>query len=334
MRIALVYPDQPKWPKFKWVAKALRELQHDVTIVRTLDGLVAADAANDLVVFSQKDAGLDPGSIVEAAENRKSTWVQWWFDLVATDADKSLAEQPLLRTMTYAGREWEDTSHLKVMRCMDAVFVKERGLLDDYRALGVPAEYLDQGCPSWMAACEHREIPEWDVLVFGTMVASWRQRRHDVMSLLTEGVTVAWAGHPGGSTPSGCLPLPFCPAADLPALASRAAVVLCVDFRQDLDGYCSDRLWLALGIGACVVRRQSAGVPQHESYFRYDDDRELIATVARLHGSVLTRQAHGKAARRWVMANHTVQMRCERLIELCRDLPKKRSAGPARAPAK
>ena len=86
-----------------------------------------------------------------------------------------------------------------------------------------------------------------------------QQRRADVRTLVDAGFNVAWAGD--GDKPQGVASIPWTHPDYLPALMSRAAVTLCVDLRHDVAGYWSDRLWLALGAGACVVRRFTEGQP-------------------------------------------------------------------------
>jgi len=327
MRIGIVYPDVRRWPKMRWVACALRNLGHEVEVIRTVEKL--ANAECDLVVFAHKGAGVNGTDVVTLSQKRTCPWVAWWFDLLAIEANKPLAEQSSLQTWT-SQQIWEPTDDLVLMRALDAVFVKERGLLGEYRDLGVNAQWLDQGCPSWLGKCEHREIPEWDVLVYGTTSKAWRQRRHDVSDICGEGFAVAWAGHAAGSFPTACLSLPWCPPAELPALASRAAITLCVNLRSDMDGYTSDRFWLALGMGACVLARRWPGMPNHPHAVRtYESSVEMLLAIKQLRADRGARAAQGTIARRWVMGEHTIERQCERLIELCAPLRKDCAASAA-----
>jgi hypothetical protein len=302
VKLALVYPERAKWPKWAWVADAARALGHDVRRVSTAIELREADRWADLVLFEHKNAGLNIADILAVARLRKSRWVQWWFDLLATDAAQPLAEQGLVKAF------------LPVMRAMDRVLVKERGLLTEYKALGVNAAYLDQGCPSAMRACAHRERPEFDVVIWGTAGSDYRQRMADVRALVKRGFSTAWAGHPSGSLPRGVVPVPFFPALDLPKLASRAAVVLCVDRRHDLESYWSDRLWLALGMGACVVRRNTPGLAPETPLYGYQDAAELVEVVGRLKADPEARRAIGEAARRYTLSGHTYEHRLRELL--------------------
>lgn len=331
MHIGVVYPTVKRWPKMRWVACAFRRLGHTVTEVSSLDQLASLEA--DLVLFAHRGAGLNHADVIALSKKRQCPWVMWWFDLLAIEPGKPLAEQSTLQTYT-SQRIWEPSDDLQVMRIMDVVFVKERGLLAQYRNLGVNAEYLDQGCPSWIGQCEHREIPEWDVLIFGNTSKAWKQRRHDVSDLIAAGFAVAWAGHAAGAPPSACLPLPWCPPAGLPALASRAAVVLSVSMRSDVEGYTSDRLWLAMGMGACVLARAWDGPPAGLPVRIYSTEAEMVLAVEQLRADRGSRTAQGIANRRWVEDNRTITRQCERLLERCKPLHKaKVSAGHAKGPA-
>ena len=250
MRLALVYPERVAWPKFAWVADAARRLGHDTRAVRKAAELADADAWADVVLFEHKAPCMAPADLVRIGKGHRARWVQWWFDLVAVDPRRRLAEQDLMR------------SFLPVMQTMDTVLVKERDLLDEYRALGVKADWFDQGCPADLPECEHRDAPSWD----------------DARALVDAGFKVAWAGH-YGDYPPGVTPLSWCPAMALPDLASDAAVVLCVDLRHDLAGFWSDRQWLALGAGACVVRRDATGLnPAMPMHVYQDVSTSWVAT--------------------------------------------------------
>jgi len=302
MRVAFVYPNRAKrWPKFEWVREALARLGHDTRAVRTAKELREADAWAEVVLFEHKCPCMSPADLLTVAKHHRARWVQWWFDLVATDPGRPLEQQELVRAFA------------PVMGAMDVVLVKERGLLAEYAALGITAKWGDQACPAAMRPCEHRDTPEWDVLLWGC-VRGYRQRKGDVRALLDADFRVAWAGHPSGVLPQGVEPLPWCEPLDLPALASRAAVVLGVSARNDIDGYWSDRFWLALGMGACLVHRATPGLPRHSPacYAVYRDEAELISVVAELRSDRITRQWAGDIARRWVMDNHTYEHRvCE-----------------------
>jgi len=308
MQVALVYPERQRWPKFAWVQDALRGQGHRVTVVRDVEQLVEADKTAELVLFEHKEAGLGCANLIQAAKQKRAFWCQWYFDLVAQE-NKPLAEQVFTSPQCY----------LPIMRAMDLVCVKERGLLADYAALGVNATWLDQACPSWLAACEHRESPEWDVLVIGSTGSPfYTQRCRDVQALVSAGCKVAWCGHThGSSVPAGVEGLPFCEVKDLPALASRTAVVLDVCGRHDLDGYWSDRLWLLLGMGACVVRRLTPGQPDL-AYASYETREQLIGWVRDLRLDAGRRRDIGSIARAQVLAGHTYEHRVMELLELCR----------------
>lgn len=242
---------------------------------------------------------MHPNDACELAEKKHAVWMQWYFDLNVTEPG-ALSEQPVIRT---CGR---------LMRAMDLVLVKELDLLGEYRELGINAVYFDQGCPEDYPQCSIPEKPEWDVLVFGTR--SYQQRREDVRTLLAAGFTVAWAGDAGtGQVPEGCIDLPWSEPWQLPELMSKAAVTLCVDYTHDFEGFHSDRLWLAMGAGACVAKRRAKGETEKPCAGYYSD--ELVPCITALVNDHEMRQAYGEQARRFVMDNHTIRHRCEEIVK-------------------
>lgn len=334
MLIGLAYPQLARWPKFRWVHEAFAALGHSTRRIQSTGDLQSADNECDVVFFTQRGAGLCDADVIKMAPGHRAKWIMWNFDLIATESERLLADQPWLACPNGGG----PTMQSQMMRAMDVVLVKERGLLNEYCDLGINAYWADQACPKWLGQCEHRENPEWDVLVYGSWGKLWSQRRKDVNALIDYGFTVAWAGHMGGvAPPPGALALPFCMVEDLPKLASRAAVVLGVNARSDLDGYWSDRFWLALGMGACLVHRKSEGLPlingQHP-YTTYLDADDLIECVTVLRANQSRRESMGHFARDCVMSNHTYEHRCGEILEQLCSIQAKANAEPAKANAR
>jgi len=315
--VAVAHVPGRRWPKYLWVIDGFRRAGCRVLSVRSLAALAEADKIADLVVLGQRGGGLEINALANMAEERRAAWVQWWFDLVATDPTLPLSEQPVLRRPN-----GEETEHLRLMRRLDRVFVKERAFLPDYRALRIHARWLDQGGPEPAdEPCRYDATPEFDACFVGTFTRGKWDRRHAVNVLLSEGCSVAWAGA-GGSPPPGVQPFGRIDWAEWPDFVSRAACCLCVDARHDVEGYWSDRTWMACAAGACVVRRRTPGFPPDPggAVFQYETDEELLATVARLRGDQSQRAAAGKVNRRWVALQHTYQHKCQELIEQCRDM--------------
>ena len=325
MRVAIFYARRRNWPKMGWVAQAFRRLGHDVVCSDDQDMLPEFDASNDLVLLPQRGGCMCHNLAAKFAPDRKAIWATWIFDLVVTEPGKPIVEQEIM------AEQW-----LRLLRLLDLVFVKERGLLGEYREAGVNAIWLDQGCPSDMKACEHVDSPQYDVLVIGSSKSYWRQRRQDAAALAAEGFVVGWAGHAAGAgVPSGVLPLPFCRPEDLPELVSQAALCLDVDARTDLDGYRSDRMWLLAGMGACSLRRWSPGLPDRYPILTYRTEAELLEWAGQLRTDTVRRRALGEANRSWTMGAHTYQDRCREIIvevERCKsqDAACAESAGAAR----
>ena len=167
---------------------------------------------------------------------------------------------------------------------------------------------------------------KWDVLVWSQSGPEYRQRHKDVEQLVKAGYRVAWAGATKG-VPQGVEQLPWTHPEKLHEIASHAACVLCVDRRTDIDGYWSDRIWLALGMGCAVVWSRPVGVyddlnirepkghwlgrqPGDLPIADYEDDPAWS-----VHYAIKNRESMGKRARQWVMQSHTIKHRCQQLIE-------------------
>lgn len=309
MHIGFVYPDVPTWPKFRWAADAAANLGHEVSRIHSIPDLYAADEYCDLILFQQNSAGLCQADIIAfLCHKRKSLAVQWWFDLIVRDPAKPLAEQEQVK----------DKLDLMLFRAFDRVLVKEKSWIGEYQKLGINASYMDQACPSWMPACEHREKPEFDVLVAGRWGSDdYGQRRRDVNTLVDAGFKVAWAGQAEDGCPPGVTPLTWVPVDKLPEYASRARVVLAVDYRHDVEGYWSDRTYLFCGMGASVVRRQTPGVPNC-GYAEYPTDHEL-PWLAKVCGLIYNAHRAGDSARERVMSAHTYEHRISEIIALCKN---------------
>lgn len=328
MKIALVYPRRRHWPKWDWVLRAVQRAGHVAKRVRSVEALECADAECDIVLFCQRGCGVGKHNVRgKLAESRKAFWVEWVFDLVAME-DRPLAEQG-----QFCNSDGSPTVWLQELRKLDLVLVKERSLLDEYRALGVNATWFDQACPQDMPACEHKERPRWDIVLWGCSDRRWLQRRHDVQALVDAGFRIAWASLPSSCVvPRGVEGLPFCDPMELPGLASQAAIVLDVPARDDVLGYYSDKLWMVLGMGACHLRRWSPGLPTrhkcfasavNETWCEFEtyncNSNDLVPQVKRLlTAGVDTRRSIGQCARDMAMHGNTYEDRVRKLVRLCK----------------
>lgn len=318
MKIAFVSapPDRLWADKLRWLVDAFAALGHETRRLHHIDELAAADDWADLVLFDQYAASLPPGNFPQAADDKTAIWAQCWRDLICTDPKAPVARQ--------------ETCHAngRVMRTMDAVFVKERLRIDEYRAAGINAVYLDcQGCPADMPAAEHREQPEFDVLVLGNAYRAYADRRADAAALVQAGYKVLWAGHSNTAGPHGVHGHPWVhPTKQLPQLASRCAVALSVDLRHE-PGYTSDRTYLLAGCGIPVVTRvpefgaesslqfEAAVSPQIDvASWIYSDAEGLLACMKVAMASASERRTRGESGRRRVMEKHTYQQRAEAIL--------------------
>lgn len=315
MKIACVYHPRlhTGCGKFHFVADALRSLRHDVVHVETMDDLRRADQVCDLVLHEQRGpASLCLADLREFLPRSKAFHVQWYFDLNVFENHLPIQKQPAFEPF------------LEIARGMDLVLIKERDRLDEYRAVGVNAKWFDQGCPSAMRQADLKEHPEFDVVLWGSSSRPmWAQRWEDVETLVRAGFKVAW-GTVDATLPIGAHRLPGCQPLELPSLIEQAKVTLVVDARQDIPGYWSDRIWLAAGAGACIVRRGPT-VDQHGSnnlpalgYFSSDT---LVSCVEEFMGDVKKRKLYGNFARNMVMkGGQTYEARCQELVTYAQGL--------------
>lgn len=309
MKVAVIAAPHRRWSKYDWVAAAFEKNGHEVRRATFGDDAHRAERWAEVSVWEpkwlQNHVGTRPFGVFR---------VGWMFDLVAYQ-ERPLAEQCLL--FQYDGQKMEPTPLMRGLMSCDLALVKERGLLGEYRELGVNAEWFDQACPSWIGECEHRGSPRWDALVLGT--TRWRRRCDDVAAVVKAGLRVGWAVQEGNyGHVQGVDYVPFVPPEQLPDLASDAAVVVDCGCRSDLDGYWSDKLWLVLGMGACHVRRLSPGLPVPSGrvkYSTYHDTETLVGRVRHFCASVEDRREMGVSARRWVMRYHTYEHRVRGLLE-------------------
>lgn len=312
MKLGIAAARTPAWEKIDWLEQAARNLGYDVTRStdwRTIDPLLREC---DVVVFGQRNLACHWNVVRESLSDRRAVLVYWWFDLIATAAGVPIHEQPLFRT------------YHDLLSAADLVLVKERGLLGEYQAVGVNAAYCDQGCPSWMPAVD-RPVdvePKWDLLVWGQSGGGYRQRVRDVQAVLDAGFTVAWASRL--TPPPGCERLPFTEPMRLPELASAARCVLSCGVRNDVEGYVSDSFWLALGMGACVARRATPGIP-NGPYVAYHTESELCDVIRWVQRNPELAGETGRQAREWVMSEHTTERYLERALTLAAGIAAERA---------
>lgn len=278
-----------------WVCRAIEALGHECVHILKPDELVEADRSCDLIIFQHKGVIRWP-NLREIHSNKKSPWVQWWFDLMVTVLGHPLVEQPLFVT------------NRDIMLNMDAVFVKELGLIEEYREAGVNAFYLDQGCPSHIREIERVE-PEWDILTWGQTGPAYKIRFKHVREFASMGYRVAWATE-SGEVPKRVERLPWCHPEELWKLAGRAKIVLSIDMVSRLAGYMSDRFWLAAGMGCCVLQQCDFHRNDALPVNRYRTPKSSESTVKRLQN---TYEQNGKTLRKWVMSSHTIE---HRLLEM------------------
>jgi hypothetical protein len=282
----------PSSRRFEWLAKALANLGHRTVRASGLDQAREACRGCDLAIFESNDAGLSPAEWDALAADKRSPWVQWWFQLT--------------------GEPWAAATQGVIER-MDLVLVRERDRLAEYQSQGIKAQWIEQACPADVGQAEHNEAPDWDVLVLANRDTD---DLRDLKLLLDEGFAIGWCNFAGGShPPHGVERLGNVTLSEFPDLASRACVVLGIDPRPPVDGYVSDSDLLALGAGACLVRPYREGLP-NVSFFSYKSQERLMGLMNELRQSVATRRSTGERARRQVLASHTFEHRAEQVLAM------------------
>lgn len=305
MRVGFVYPNTTT-SKYAWAADAMRAIGNDVEHLKDIAQLSDASSRCDLIIVAQKGGGLNRVELAAAIRECPCPTVQWWFDLIALNG-RPLAESPFTQG---AGGD--------LMRAFDVIYVKEADRIEEYKSLGITAEWLDQGCPSWMPATTHHDDPEFDVLIYGTYSNSYWQRVSIAQKLASRGYRVAWASRQSVSPIRGIIPIQFTLPAALPELASRSRFTLCVDVTNAEPGYWSDRIWLAMGMGAVAITNSTPLFPApHDMYLEHHRASGLTEQL-RLHNNTDARKEIGKAAREYVMTNHTYEVRCKEIIQRCK----------------
>lgn len=171
--------------------------------------------------------------------------VQWWFDLLWRDPTRALEAQ----------ERWRP----EVMRTMDIVLLKERAHLDACGRAGLNAAYLDQACwpPLHEVGAAPRE-PDVDVAFPGACYDEGG--RLDVIRALARRHRVGvWSSDPRWHD----LPVAVHPpvyGTGWSDIVARSAIVLGTNYRNDVDGYWSNRVWCALGAGGFFLTRRVPGL--------------------------------------------------------------------------
>ena len=296
------------WPKVEWVASAFENIGHTVRRIskeRILQDLPIALKECDLVVFPHKSVGGRWPNVKDAIRDRRCPVVYWWFDLVALQPGLPLAQQALFKQ--YA------KPNSSMFLESDIVLVKERGMIDEYRNAGVNAYWFDQGVPANFPEIVRKEA-EWDLILWG-QGSPWKDRVRDVQAVVDAGFKVAWATSTPDKIPQGVERLPWTHPNQLHELASRARCVLSCGFRNDVAGYWSDSFWMAVGMGACVMRRGTAGMPEGP-YHVYRTPQELVHLVQWSIDNPLQAENYGRMAAKWAKEKHSLEERAKALIRL------------------
>jgi hypothetical protein len=318
MRIACVYKPRlhTGCGKFHFVSDALGALGHSVFHAQTLDDLRYADSNCDFLLFEQRGpAELCLPDLRDFLTGpRKSACIQWFFDLNIFDDSLPVKDQAPVAPF------------LEVMQGMDLVLVKERDRLNDYADAGIVALWFDQGCPSTMRQAVLKQSPEFDVVLWGSASRPlWKQRWNDVDCLCRMGFKVGWFTDHGEPLPNGCIRRPGYQPLELPEVIEQGKVTLCVDAVQHIDGYWSDRIWLAAGAGACIIRRDNRSIELRPGE-PYTSEAALVEIAKRYCADFRERRSCGEFARCLTLPANSYESRCEQLVNHAQRLIDQRHA--------
>ena len=283
-----------------WLCQALENLGHDVVRVWGRTGLELADGSCELVIFQQKGVIRWP-NLRDLIQTRKAIWAYLWYDLVSLDPYKPVQQQGFFKKFEPQFRE------------MDVVFLKERGLIDEWKHLGINAHFLDQGCPSSWKASRNRE-PGYDVVGWGQLGAWYKERTDILRAVLKMGFKVAWATD-AADVPRGVTRIEWTHPDDLSEFAETGRCVLSVGRRNDVEGYTSDSFWLACGTGRPVVRQRTRGLPDGP-YWQFSDKQELRDAIENCVFDPILAEERARKCREWVMREHTIEHRCRDMLEI------------------
>lgn len=292
----------------KWLADAFRQRGHTVHEVSRPHELDDADKWADVCVFQQRSVIRYP-NLKPIADTRQSIWLQVWFDLIQVERGVRLSEQPDVR-------QFRD-----LMQLMDCVCVKELLPLDSYQQLRINTVYVDQGIPSFVIDQLDHAVPvppsscRWDVALWGQGGPRYSQRWADAKALVDAGFRVGWIGlH--GQTPKGVDVVGWVPPNELPLLAyHNAKVVLSVGLRNDVEGYQSDSLWLAMASRRPVIKRSETAFATGP-YLAYRTTDQLIELTKWMCDHPRESEELGRKAATWLRENKTLTVTVQGLESL------------------
>jgi len=232
--------------------------------------------------------------------------VLWSFDLVAMDPTRPLHEQA-----RWHGDAW---------RTLDVMLVRERSLVGEYRRHGVPAHWSDQAC--WPANCIGRTfapVHPCDVGFAGQGYAHGGRRelvgtlaqRHDVHvwchnERSWDGLDVTW--HRGLYD------------GNFGQIVADAKVIIGTNYRNDLDGCWSNRLWEVLGAGGFFLTRRVPGladvVTDGVHCVMFDTVADAVAKAAYYLAHPAERQRIARQGQTHAWMHHTYAHRLRDLEKL------------------
>lgn len=279
-----------------------------------LEGLIARTSA-DWVIFSVCP-DFDIQRLVRLRESvGRPGLAQVLFDLMD------------FRERVIRGFAWPTRSRLprwiEMAKHLDLVFVKERGHLDRYAAMGIHGVYVDQACdPEDEPAESFPDSSVCDIAFFGRIDSS---RISHLRSMKPVGRTVVYSNRWWKWSLAGFDARPAVYGNALAERVAAARIVYGESARHDVAGYWSDRVYRILGHRGFFLTKFTPGLEasfvNHEHLVWFERSDDLRPLAQRYLADPESRQRIAEAGFRHVRENHTYDHRVREILSVLAKTP-------------
>lgn len=230
--------------------------------------------------------------------------VQWFFDLVWRYCTQPLDSQHLWNWPT--------------MKSMDLVLLRERGLFPIYKRRGINVRYLDQACwaPMFRVPLAHYN-PIADVAFTGScyeeggrlsllqhMASRFNVHVWSKDKRWKDFKKITW--HPEGLYDGR-----------MRTLGSKAKLSVAINYRNDIDGYWSNRMWLLMASGVCMLVHYVPGledvVEDGKHCVFFDSHGQCLSLARKYLDDDSARARIADAGRVLALSKHSYENRLEEL---------------------
>lgn len=282
------------------IAWALEQLGHFVERVPERVGYQVAKMRTDLVLFHK-------WVHIPTLEKVKALKAFWWFDLVEHPSDPTLFNRSALR------RGWMS----KVMPLVDVGFCTDGDWVDKYPSKLV---WLPQGYDT-RYRYDFVEEKRFPVLFAGAAGRGSGTVRQSFLEFLQRNLGDGLLHLPKGFHGEG-----------LARLVAQSSVVVAPD-GPVTDRYWSNRVYLMLGMGACLLHPYCGYLHEHYEpnkeilYYRSRAEMEVVISVLLSQGG--ERQRLSEAGRERTFRDHSYVERCKKLVSVVEERCHGKPAGRA-----